>query len=115
MKRVGSEVKHPQPPREGGREGASERVPGEVDHLELLQPPDLSRDLAEKVSGGQGELLQLGEEPDRRRQLAGDPPPGWGARETGRYDEGDDSGLCIAGDPRPGAVVCAAGARGPSA
>ncbi|KAM0922160.1 hypothetical protein ACQ4PT_006384 [Festuca glaucescens] len=114
VERVGSEVEHPQPPREGSREGALERVPDEVDHLELLQPPDLSRDLAEKAAGGQGELLQLGEEPDRRRQLAGDPAPGSGERGAGGYVEGDDSGLCIAGDPRPGVVVCAGGVSRPS-
>lgn len=110
-KRVGGEVEHPQPRREGGREGAPERVPGEVDPLELLQPPDLRGDLAEKAEGGQGEVLELGEEPDRRGKLAGDPAP---AREAGGHVEVDDAEVRIAGDPRPVAVVRADGVWRPT-
>jgi hypothetical protein len=67
MKQVGSEGEHPQPRREGGRKGAPERVPGEVDHLKLLQPPDLTGDLAPEAVERKGDLFQLDEEPNRRR------------------------------------------------
>ena len=80
-----------------------EGVAGQVEHLEVPQPPDFLRNLAAEPDGGKGERSELGEASDRRRELPGDgeASAGWGRGREGH----DAAGPRVAGDPRPGAVV----------
>lgn len=90
--------------REGRRQAAVEGVAGQIEHLEVPQAPDFSRNLAADPGGGEGERSEVGEAADRRRQL----PGGGAAAAAGpvrRRERHDAAGPRVAGDTRPGAVV----------